>query len=629
MATVSAIGGDGGRGGGAGLGDDYQRGAHGSGGNAFAQGVIEDALGDVSLRVEARGGSAGGSARIQSLTPTPSEASGGEARLGRVFASSRSGHVSVAGILEQGRSDLGLESAGTARDAILHGVVDANAPEGIDLRQWAEASSGQPFWDEADGVWRAPRAESTLDLEKSTDAMRILSVAKTGLAFQSSDQRGLAFEGGDTRSRVRAVNHSGSIDVDSRAERFGSPFGRNTGDGESIVHAETFGDAHDILVRSDASGGSADPLDGDLVYFDGGDAKSRVVAVAHGDAAIDVTSQASAGAGGGALSDDAIAPGFAGSSLAEAIARNSGVSTVTATSSAGGGYGRADEAPGGKGEIRALSEATGLGISIANARVYGDRAGTFGGRMTATARATGRAAARARSTASPGANSQLHSRAHLSLDSDRIRNVTVDLGAQGKGYVGAVAQVFESDLADPSTSTPATASEILVAVDERHASGPDLAQIGIRLRGGANESADTNNTQKATISIAIHTSFLRPNQHLALRFDDLSASPGPGDSGDASSIHVRILFGGSELLDRGFSSASAAASFFEAGALELAQSDRKGERALTIEFERIAESETSVFEASWTLVVVPEPSTALLIGLGLLCLAGGRPASTR
>ncbi len=319
VATVGAVGGNGGRG--------FGEGRAGRGGDAAGSVVIRDSPASaIDLILEIRGG-AGGEVRDGR---SGSAGDGGMAAVGEVFASSALGApISIDLLVSpgQGGDATGDAPAGSGWDAVLDNAIDGETTGSLSLRQVARASrSGLA---EAGARGRAGRASSHLSKSGSFDSLTLEAIAQGG-SFGGPGSSATA------EAVVDALNDAGA--VVAVGEATGGVFGTAS----SAVTARSTAPGAPVTATGRGIGGSSGA--GDSSLSRGMDATSETTAISEAGGDVTVTDVAYAGGG---TSDGR--PG--GNASSRALGQTTGTGTVEVSASARAGSGLSGGSSGATGTV--------------------------------------------------------------------------------------------------------------------------------------------------------------------------------------------------------------------------------------------------------------------------------------
>jgi len=144
----------------------------------------------------------------------------------------------------------------------------------------------------------------------------------------------------------------------------------------------------------------------------------------------------------------------------------------------------------------------------------------------------------------------------------------------------------------------------------------ELASVDIGLSRMNGESGPLS--QRSVVEVALATPVVGGEERLSILFGEFE-----GEGAGIESIEVLISRDGDAALAEVFTSVDAAIAFFAIAELDLGTfATASGETLVSYWIEVISSDVTSRVSTSWKLVVIPEPSSGLLILLGLLGLSG-------
>ncbi len=469
-----------------------------------------------------------------------------------------------------------------------------------------------------------------------------------GASYAEQSENARAGAGGDGFSEIEAMNREGSIKTGSLGRGGQGGFSARTagdgGNGYVAVSATTIVDGASIevggprvlnretgAIGGDGASPSYSATDSSLAG-DGGDGESRSSGRAAGNSSVQVYDSAQGGRGGeGRRFRSGGGGGDGGRASSAAFAAGGGVERVFARSEAIGGDGglylAAGEASGGGASATSSAKGSGLAESIAIARggVAGSYSGVFGD-ASSTASAVG-ARALAQADASSGIGGETSVRASVR----REGAFTSAVEAFASGANTGVASGLDFDGSAFVTGTPnvdAIASARLRHVGLDSLLSDPSANASIRALGSwsASGAKGTGVTQTVEIDITLQAVDLRREVLLAVfeedafagGFDQMTFSlerygERVGEEQTFSSLDQANAYF-AELIGLGFLIPEAPPL---SGPLAWPADQPPAIRAI---FE-IASSGKQRVSFGIAAVVVPEPSTALLVGLGLAGLA--------
>ena len=614
-------------------------GSGGGGGTARSSAVGRNA-GAESVEVEARAfGGQGGTAVLNTTGGR-----GGEAELGTVYGlSSGGGAVSVVAQAVGGDGGWGLSfssvpTAGDGASVQLHNSVDGDTSGSLYLEQYARGGRAGEHGGGAHG-----ETSCTLDISKSAQALEIAA---------------LAVGAHDAESAGSAENDTGSVTVHSLASGGDGrlPFegiGERGGDGRAHALGQTLGDGHAVLVTTGCSdcanaiggrGAGLNSLSSTQAGAGGGrggDAESLSEGIALGDSAVTVEDRAIGGDGGFGPGSSGT-PGEGGAARSSASAVGNGSSAVHASASAAGGrggdfsinFGVGSGSNGRGGHANAHANAQGLGEVVALANATGGSSGALrrdvpgvSGNAHAGAVGIGTSGhAAADAFTAGGELARLHLTATASLHSGATVDALIDgSGAFQRTPLGRLdAFAIASQLPGSSVVDAAIGDSPQVAAafgDDAIGVVLGLGQIGF---AGLQDAGDGSLSQSARIEIIPNVFQVSVLQDVVLGFVK-PESIGTG----FDSLHFRAAMGDTALADVTFDDPDAARVYFDDRVLDLGSFVIGGvppvffRSALVLEFDWIGSELGSAFGVDWIigLTPIPEPSTALLLALGLAVMA--------
>ncbi len=625
----------------------------GDGADAHASGRATDHSGaGASLRVVARGGF-GGSWSAPGLDPDEVGGHGGNATLGEVFAWSNGGDVDVTGEASGGRArgTAGGNGASVALKDAVKGFTTGN----LRLEQIATGGdAGHSRITLSDEAGRAGDASSELTKYTSSKHLTVEVRAIGGEGGNGYDGAA-ATSGGNASTTGFAWNDAGGATVHGRAT--GRDGGRlidsdpttqagNGGDATNRVTAVTVGDGHDIEIAphatdtrvASAAAGRGGPNSerrqtGDGPIGNGGNAASQSFGVALGDSRVRVVDAAVGGDGSRGLSSHGGVFGNGGHAQSHAEASNRGLSEVTARSAATGGSSSVDGTRSGDATARAL--ASGQGIATATSHAAAGITPTFppvdltGGAATASSQAEGRLAALASSQAE-GATGQAQSSALLRTEGliDRANiESSASIASEVSATTASISQVrFESTTAAPGLD--GIDSYGLVVIKDEMPASHSVPFAEITLGGGLAEAGDiTEFDHEVVVEMVLDLAVLEADLPLGLTMFDGAESSGDGFEG----LDFIIEMGDVTLVERHFESEESAENYFSSTLLSLGvPSERSGELAkLRITFDLDFAGDPSRFGTKIQLKQIPEPGTAVGVGLGMIMIGISRRRALR
>jgi hypothetical protein len=465
-------------------------------------------------------------------------------------------------------------------------------------------------------------------------------------------------DGGSATLSIAATNSAGSATVQGYARGgSGGSTSRDTGDGGDAtvdLAAESFGDGSAVAIGHDATSTAAQGAragSGGAPYRrgvdpsiparagTGGDAASRSIGQAHGDSTVDVYDEARGGSGGGAhpipQPSIPLPGGDGGDASSEAHAIGGGASRVLASSVARAGSGSADGYDdrgyhGFGGNALAQSYANGLGEVVANSSAYGGSV-VWNDASAGSARATAEAA---------GLSGSATAVATTGFGTDASFRALVTRDVHSTASVEATATYQEAFAADPGnrdgraflTGSPlgadvATAAGAHAGLAELLSTHPTshVEALGDWLARGTDPGGSGQ-------SIALDLTLATPTMPatLGLAIFDLGAVNGGFDE-LTFGIEVRGTAFGEQHV---FTTLAEAQAFFanmiNLGDAFLDDATSSSPPGVRLQFDWTGHEGQEV-AFGLAAVVVPEPSTAILIGcgLGLLTVRGrnGRASS--
>lgn len=573
----------------------------------------------------------------------------GESQGGDVFVRGQLGLRGVEAAELQGP----IVAGGRGRSLSIDNAVGGETTGDLHLIQRIGSSSGNdapiPFDERTTIGGRGGDATGIVRREGSSQSIEVESFVGAGdggdASFTGTTGGG---DAGNAWNEIELSNDAGSVEAVGFARGGVGGSGRtfasgDGGDARLEVQAETLGDGQDVIVgrfrgsllqeiRSSAAFGGQ----GGTTFFgaaadvragDGGNAVGRSLGIAQGNSGVDVLDQAIGGTGGGTIIGprDGIG-GNGGGADSRAEASGQGTSVVKATSRArGGSAGALTGGAGRGGDARAMASASGLGPVEAEAFSVGGgqdfRTGLgIGGDASAVSIAQG-ASGNVLASASHGRG------AGETVIAEIVRDVNggASVGAFASG--GPMAMPMPADLdgfaqwrARPTQAEIAAATqahaELEAFLDEGDGSVAALAQWGARGTG------DTLVSQHMELDITLQAS--SPDESLRLAIFDTTAV---GSEFESLAFEIEVFgIGVGERV--AFDDLAAANAFFATllpVADALATPGARGS-ALKLIFDVVLSSAQQTAGFGIAVVVVPEPGSALLIGLGLAVLARRRAA---
>ena len=619
--------------------------------------VVGDVIGrsttgaDVDVRVRARG----------ATVRTERSGSGGTSERARVEGISNGGQVSVSADYRGENAFIVVEAGGTRTGAdgaslVMEDVVSGTTAGSLALEQIARGGNGRSiftlFPTDVDRLIGGSGGDVVNRLTHSASASSALLVAESrggrgGRLAGNVPPSGRGGSGGVAQTVLDGSNDAGNLEVRGMSHGGdGGGFVSGAGDGgEAVIdlRGRTFGDGQRVVVLpgsgtrqfgtaafggqggSLGSGfGGPSPTPGALAG-DGGAARSHSEGIAEGDSEVEVVAGARAGGGGNGASPFFGGPsgvgGRGGDASSTAIATGAGSSLVSALSRASGGRGGFAVGAGGDGgDAEATATAAGLGVveSIAHASGgEGGRAGARVGSARARAEASG-ATVLAQAEAASGRRSNAFLAARVSRQQSGSTAVEATSGVlASSGWTGS----------DAMGSARITSQPEAGALDAAFAAHPGLPGSTTSARIGAfgewrSEGADLGlSTQRVELDITLATPEVETD--LLLAVFELESS-----GGGFLELAFDLELDGEAFGDRVVLESLADARVWFAELIDLgsAFADRPGvggTPAVRAIFEITQEAGQSVRFGMGA--VVPEPSTAVLLGLGLALAAARRP----
>jgi hypothetical protein len=587
----------------------------------------------VSIEVEADGGLShsgmdAGTVLQRKLDP------GLEDQRSVIHGASNVGAVLVAAVFRGGSPPFGGTNGGSGGSVAMDNAVSGETSGDLELYQ--QASGGLA------GSGNGGSAYSRLDHEAAATSFLLTSWAEGG--------GGSSTGGGNARSEVEGINSAGPVEVRylalgggggfaSGGDAIAEAYGRTTGDGQPVV----VGGSRTVSLYYGAQGGSAvvaripvtpapPPI---LTLGDGGDAVSRATGIAEGDSVVTVVDSATGGMGGALWSIGSPRPdtvgGDGGDATSSATASGAGTSKVSATSIARGGPGGTQvETPGDGGDARALATADGLGEveAVATATGGGVDLGGAPGWAAAHAGASG-ASGLARADATSGwiGDGWIRAVAEAAVGSSRSVEAAAGFGSAPVESVSA-AGLDEPDgqaliLGDPGSEATEAALAGNAELAALYAADPSAAMTGVAAFGGAGAGG---HPLVLTSHFDVTLSDAEADRRLVVGAFDFAVV---GDGFDALGFRIEKFgtpFGEAQTFD----SLEQALAFFEAAVFDvgmgLGGSPSFDAPQLRLIFDlTVAEGDAFGMQVA-LMTLVPEPSTGLLVGLGLLVLGVRRRA---
>ncbi|MBK7952238.1 MAG: PEP-CTERM sorting domain-containing protein [Deltaproteobacteria bacterium] len=557
--------------------------------------------GDVSVLARATGGAGSEGSAAEGASPT----------MGRVYGESRlGGLVRVVGELLGGAGAVG-SSAGRGGSVAVVDAVDGATSGRLELVQRAtggDAGDGATFVDASPG---APGGSATNLLTRSlrTAELAVELSASGGTGSDGATGSGGATRGGDARAEAVTTNEIGSASlfVDANGGDGGSGLGgRVGGDGGAaslLASLRTLGEGDDIAIGGDDGLHRWGAVGGDARGFGasgpegghGGRATSRSLGTALGDSRVTVFDRAFGGRGfdGGAADSTAIATNAGGSPTVAAAFAEGGVSSsggvggdaiARASSQSGSGTSTADATADTNAPFRAFR--------AGDAPMAHALADAAGGLASATTRASGRT----------GALGTIGS--------------FVDASARASGGRALSAEALVG--ADPALAFASTRNAASVSTGAHDFAG-ELGRFGLDLDAS---EAGPDIVLHAEVGLSIGSS--TPLDGVFASIYALRV-----DSADFANLAFRIFAGDALVLAQDFSDSASARHFFaspidlEALVSRLPNGDAS---RLVFSLEGSGGPADAGFGMLFSVgtTIVPEPGTALLLGLGLALLGAKR-----
>jgi hypothetical protein len=650
LASAVARGGTGGAGG-------YLGRPGGQGGDATATAVARNQSADPVTVIARASGGRGGACCENSNNSVAGD--GGSAQLGEVYgASTGGGDVSVFGEVSGGDGGSGWDSFlpnyqdGAARSAFVVDAVDGSTAGNLLLHQRAVGGDSSISYEglSGDAESRLSRSLSAASLDLVSEAIAgdepwampapgTFSDYTTGSGAAAIAVGEAENASGPVMARVLAIGGDGGTHQ-SQVERRdgGSAHARaqaiSRGDGNAVV----VGGANQIDYPSrywytGAWGGAGAESPGSYVipgrYGNGGDASSESVGIALGDSSVLVKDLAVGGPG----SFVRVTQGSGGGSASSrAEGSNAGSSPVEVSALALGGVGAnrggdatASASASGGGTVRAAAQAIG-GFGPAIHPIHRDRYGVGPSAHHATARGSGPAG-------SVEAYVGDFAGVYVPLRTAAVVDARIDDGARPReaidesefdGFSHTTWSPLAGDLASALAGDPIVAEALVTS---------EIDSILLFNRVGATNHQALAEGDALTSVIQFQT-VLPYDEEIPLGGSVLAFfAPSIGEEGFGS-LRVRVDLGGAifdndthVLIDETFNDADDARSYLAGLVLDpLGPCGRGCESELKLAFEFTSEAEGAHFSVGWLLGVqsIPEPSTALLVALGLCVLVARR-----
>ncbi len=542
-----------------------------------------------------------------------------------------------------GNETLGVDGVSISMDDVADGMTTGR----LELVQLAIAGEGTrvtaPFTPPGSAAGRAIAGAGghvTNRLTKSGSFESLLleavsSAGNGGAGFGSA----LGNRGGDASTLIEGSNDAGGIEIrqgvlaGSGAAGDG-PLSPRGGDASGIFRATTTGDGNGISIgvvqpRSSreapsprsgvqAGGGGVVPAHQGFEFplGEGGDATSRSEARAHGDSEIVVRDIATAGGGGlgggfGGSFRRGATYGGGGNANSWASGIGGGVSNVVVSADALGGSGD----PGGDAE--AFAHAEGLGLAQADALARGGdvaEAGFVAGAAHAVAEAVGslgRATADARTGTGSGAG----------FRSMVMRATTTATRVDATAGHGAAIPILDPMNQGGAFITGEPLSADLSQAADSHAGLQQLlsdrtgSRIEALARWGARGDATDSSNQLVELDISLAPPDFQGD--LALAIYEIGE---PGGAFESLRFHVEVLgqlFGEVMVFDDVAMANRYFSSLLVLGDAFLEQFTGRTAPAVRVVFDVTSGAGQNV-AYGLAAVVVPEPSTGLLLGSGLV-----------
>lgn len=595
----------------------FGRGGAGGEATASARGTSTD--GDVTVSVDQRAGSGGDGDRDRGGPGASSSA-----------ADAASG--STAGTLtliqrvaggNGGGSDYLYGSPAGGDGGSATSTLAAENPGGGALVAVAEARSGR-------GGGSATRRDAgnagvaIVDLAATSQSSDVtaLALARGGAGGFGAAADGNARDGGNADARVIATTAGdgreivvGSADPSASGAFAGSGgWARTPGNGGHALSeslGEALGDSRvTVIDRAVAGAGGRS----DFAGGHGGNATSSARGSNAGDSPVHATALATGGDAG--FHFLGLAAGRSGHAVATADATSSGAGDAVAVAEARGGRERlvgsitAPGAEGGPAGAFAISASLGHAVSSALAIPgQSDSAGRSGVGFAHALAAGSSGSASAESRAIDRVFGEVSARAIASVDGDAETQARAQLGGPTQPLAdGAGLDAFALLTGDPLAEEIAALASPLQDLGER---GLAIGALGL---AGRQDGASA-----AEFSIAFQPIDLPGPERLVLGLFDPSFGAGGFDE-----LSIVALRGEQRLLELSYPDADAAAAALVGAVLELGGMPA-GAKLDTIRllFELRGGAPDARFTSGFVFGVVPEPATAMLVGLGLLALGAG------
>lgn len=357
----------------------------------------------------------------------------------RILGVSNGGAVTVSTSLSVGTdytfTPQGGQSFGADGNSIdLENIVEGETSGALTLHQAASAGNavGVEFRDNEviefiGGVGGSARSALTRDGDFSSLDLSVKAIGGRGGYIRTFGAPGTGGDGGDALAEVDATNQGGEVRANGTAlggYGGGGPASNGNGGAAGVdLRGQSAGDGNSVIVGSPTAtvddqpvgavgGNGAGPSyfsDGPMPNGrsgDGGQATSDSVGIATGNSAVDVYARATGGRGGdGSRYEPSTSDGgHGGNALADAQAAGAGSERVRAFAFARGGDAGSNIGASNAGGANATSRASGLGLVEASSHASGgtiNRSGASSANTVARAEAIG-ATAIAESTASTG-----------------------------------------------------------------------------------------------------------------------------------------------------------------------------------------------------------------------------------
>jgi hypothetical protein len=658
-ASASATA-DGGRG-----GDGLGTVAAGPGGAAQASAVAENTSAEsVNVYASAKGGH-GGELALNG-------GAGGQASLGRVYgASSGGGAVNVRATLTGGEGGTG-EQAGAGASVALQNAVDGDTSGALYLEQ--RAVGGDPGFGSGASPM-AGSAESSLTVEKSAASLELVSEAFAGGRLGAISGVTFPGSGADATAIAEGSNSSGSATTRAFAVA-GAGLGNDSGTppgvgGEANLRAtaKTVGDGHAVRVgeapvpnppfppemRTGAIGGRGGPAPGfpAIAPGRGGDARSLSIGTALGDSTVYVFDHALGGSGGGCviiLFGCGLTAG-GGDASSEAIGEGAGHSSVEVHALAEGGQGgfRGEDSPRGGASVASAS-ASGLGEvhATAEARPGGNQVGGIFFLSARPIALSGDASALATGLGSSGSAEAIAAARGGVMDRMALyAGASIATGASAEAQASA-ARSFSASDAPTTSDVLVRAAALPLAEDSQQVLEDNPGIEAAFAAAGVDEMLALGRIQMRSSQLADTDSILLSG---AASFDVLAALvavselPRPGNvwvsffapelEGEGfESLRVRLARNDVDVVDLLFTDPDEARSGLDQLAFDLGairdvpppgdpQPPLLAAGNFTLDLELLVRDVDDSFGVGFLVgsTPIPEPSTLLLVGIGLAVLA--------